>query len=182
MAPSATCPTCRASLVLTNHGAFDSWVCPAGHGLAATLSEVYERAQEDEITRLWALARHAAGNGQQGRACPMCSRSMVAVVAPYDADEAPEGTDGDTPDAGEVPVDVCVSDQVVWFDAGELDQLPADLPDPEPTAEEEAALAAIRRDFGDGLVAAAEAREGFTDRVADRIGRSPRALALLGQG
>ena len=51
------CPICRAALELTPHGEFDSWICPAGHGRAATLSELYERAQEDEIHRLWALAK-----------------------------------------------------------------------------------------------------------------------------
>lgn len=182
MAPSATCPTCSASLVLTNHETFDSWVCPAGHGLAATLSEVYERAQEDEIHRLWDLAKAQSSAGAAaGRACPMCARPMVSISVPYDADEVPEGTEGDAPDAGQVPVDVCVADQVVWFDVAELDALPADAADPEPTAEEEAALATIRMDFGESLVAAETSREGFTDRVAERIRWSPKVFHLFGR-
>ncbi len=104
---------------------------------------------------------------------------MVSVSVPFDGDEIAEGIAGDTADAGEVPVDVCVADQVVWFDVSELDTLPADLADPEPTPEQEAALASIRKDFGDGVVAAAEAREGFTDKVADRIKWSPRSFNLF---
>ena len=159
MALTANCPTCNAQLQLTNHDTFDSWVCPAGHGLAATLSELYERAQEDEIHRLWALARAAAKSGAAGgRPCPMCQRAMVSVAVPTDGDEAEEGAPGDTPDGAEVPVDVCVADEVVWFDAGELEALPADLPDAQPTAAQEAALADIRKQFGDEIEAAIGAR------------------------
>lgn len=177
MAPSATCPDCSAQLALTPSGSFDAWVCPAGHGMGATLSEAYERAQEDDLQHLWLLARGASGDG--GRPCPMCTRPMASVSAPVDADEAPEGAAGDGPAHAEVPVDVCTADQLLWFDVGELDALPADLPEPEPTAEEEAALAEIRATFGAGYEAAIEAREGFTDRVAERIRWSPRAFGLL---
>ncbi|MBX3283875.1 MAG: hypothetical protein KF703_00885 [Actinobacteria bacterium] len=185
MAPTANCPTCNASLQLTPHGSFDSWICPAGHGLAATLSELYEEAQEDEARRLWALARAATPAGPDGRPCPMCTRPMVAVTVPTDADEALEGEPGDTPDTGEVPVDVCVADQVIWFDVAELDAFPDDLPDPQPTAEQEAALADIRRTFGDEIVAAMEEEAGAADRLAgrlvDRIGRSSRAFRQLAE-
>ena len=178
MAPSANCPACSASLELTNHESFDSWVCPAGHGLAATLSELYERAQEDEIHRLWDLAK-AAPASDAGRPCPMCAQAMVSVTVPFDGDEVAEGEPGDTADTGEVPVDVCVADQVVWFDATELDQLPADLPDAQPTAEQDAALADIRRTFGEGVDSALESRGGLADHIAARMGQSARAFGLL---
>ena len=177
MAPSATCPDCSAPLALTANGSFDAWVCPAGHGLAATLSEAYERAQEDDLQLLWQLARSTATDG--GRPCPMCARPMASVSAPVDADEAVEGAAGDAPAHAEVPVDVCTADQVIWFGVGELEAMPADLPDPEPTPEQEAALADIRASFGKDYAAALEEREGFTDRVADRIRWSPRAFGLL---
>ena len=179
MAPTANCPTCNASLQLTPHGSFDSWICPAGHGLAATLSELYEEAQEDEARRLWALARAASVPATGGRHCPMCSQPMVSVTVPTDADEALEGEAGDTADTGEVPVDVCVADQVIWFDVAELDAFPDDLPDPQPTPEQEAALADIRRTFGDAIVASMEADEGLADRIVDRMGRSSRAFRQL---
>lgn len=149
--------------------------------MAATLSELYERAQEDEIHRLWALARSAPtpADPTQGRACPMCGRTMVSIAVGTDADEVDEGQPGDGPDTGEVPVDVCVADQVVWFDVAELELLPADLPDPQPTPEQEAALADITRQFGDGLVAAEGARVGFTTRLARRLHLSPSAAGAV---
>lgn len=183
MAPTANCPTCNASLQLTPQGSFDSWICPAGHGLAATLSELYEEAQEDEVRRLWALARAASVPTSGGRPCPVCTRPMVSVVVPTDADEALEGEPGDTGDTGEVPVDVCPSDQVIWFDVAELDALPDDLPDPQPTVAQEAALAEIRRTFGEAIVASIEADEGradhLADRLVDRLGLSSRASRKL---
>ena len=181
MAPSANCPTCRAALQLTNHDTFDSWICPNGHGLAATLSELYERAQEDEIHDLWKLAKASwvAQELTEGRACPMCQRIMVSITVGTDADEVDEGQPGDGPATGEVPVDVCVVDQVIWFDVSELELLPADLPDPQPTAEQEAAVADIARQFGDEIVAADAARVGFTSRLLRRLHHSPKAAAAV---
>lgn len=176
MALTANCPVCRASLQLTHHGSFDSWVCPAGHGLAATLSELYGRAQQDEIHQLWQLAGQAPVGE---RRCPMCERAMATVTAPFDADELDEGTPGDGPATGEVPVDVCVADEVIWFDTAELDALPADLPDPQPTAEQEAALAAAIDNFGDDYEAAVGADPDLADRVLQRLGHSSRAFRLL---
>ena len=86
MAPSVNCPTCCAALQLTHHDTFDSWICPTRHGRAASLSELDERAQEDESRRLWALAKESwvAAEPVTGRACPMCSRLMVTIVVPTD--------------------------------------------------------------------------------------------------
>jgi Zn-finger nucleic acid-binding protein len=175
VAPTANCPDCSASLALTNHGTFDAWVCPAGHGLAATLSEVYERAQEDDLATLWRAAR-AAVPGSGHRACPMCQQRMVAVDAAVDPDEAKEGEPGDGPATHEVPVDVCVRDQVIWFDVDELEAMPADLPEPAPTAEHEAALQDIRSAWGESLEAAGAGRADLADRVLARVRRSPRAF------
>ena len=179
VALTANCPVCHESLQLTEHGAFNSWVCPAGHGLAATLSELYERAQEDEIHVLWKLAR-AATPGPDARLCPMGGEPMVTVSVPTDADEVDEGQPGDGPTTAEVPVDVCTRDEVIWFDAGELDELPADLLDAQPTEQQEAALADIRKTFGEGLVeGAGPDPASVTERIAARVARSGRAFGLL---
>jgi hypothetical protein len=175
-----TCPSCRGELALTHQGALDSWVCPAGHGLALTLSETYERAQSDELDRLWQLAR-SAGPSSAGRTSPTTGRPMVSIEVPYDGDEAREGEAGDGPDTGSVWLDVDVSDQVIWFDAAELDALPADLPDPQPTAEELAAVDRIRTAFGQSVLDADHARHhgDVTERIYRRIAGNPNLTGLL---
>lgn len=166
------CPICETALDKTADGNFDSWVCPHGHGLAATLSEGYELMQEDELYELWQLARGAAP-GSSAQACPICAKAMVLVDVPYDDDEAREGDEGDGPDLGSVELDVCLDDQLLWFDLGELAQFPADLPDPEPTPEELEAVAEIRASFGQGVVDAHEARtsDDLTEKIYRRIAR-----------
>ncbi|MGI8756533.1 MAG: hypothetical protein ACR2MB_11855 [Acidimicrobiales bacterium] len=181
MSLTANCPTCTTLLTLTSHGSFDSWVCPKGHGLAATLSELYERAQEDEVHRLWELVRHTSA-GTEASPCPMCTRPMVSVTVPTDEDEAAEGQPGDTPDTGEVAVEVCAADEVIWFDAGELEGFPADLPDAQPTPEQEAAVATIARTFTDDVAASWTADPDLADRILNRLGRSPQAAGLLHRG
>lgn len=172
------CPDCGVELQLGSHGALDRWSCPAGHGLAMTLSESYERLQEDEIARLWQLAREAPLGS---RPSPFDGRPMAHFVLPYDEDEALEGAPGDGPDTGEVHLDVDVGNQFIWFDADELDELPEDLPNPEPSAEVLAAEREIVAQFAADLDAAADAREAdeLTERLYRRVARNPRALATL---
>jgi hypothetical protein len=57
--------------------------------------------------------------------------------------------------------------------------MPADLPDPEPTPEQEAALEQIRRAWGDQIEAAADARPDLAERVLARVRRSPRAFDAI---
>jgi len=174
------CPTCGTALVLTRQGEFNPWVCPAGHGLAATLSEGYERAQEDELEQLWLLAKTASpGN----RSCPMCEQPMVVVDLAWDSDEIREGDPGDGPDEGHEPLDVCVRDEVIWFDTGELDALPADLPDAEPTPEELAKVDEIAHTFGEQLDQAVDEREGhqLTERIYRRLNDHPGIVRFFGQ-
>ena len=52
------CPACGVDLGLGSSGQLDRWSCPSGHGLAMTLSESYERLQEDfdEVCRRIGIA------------------------------------------------------------------------------------------------------------------------------
>jgi Zn-finger nucleic acid-binding protein len=172
------CPLCGVQLELGSSAELDRWSCPAGHGLAMTLSETYERMQEDEIGLLWKLARDAAP-GPLGS--PFDKTPMKRVVLPYDDDEVPEGEPGDGPNTGSVHLDVDVANQFVWFDAGELDELPHDLPDPEPSAEELARIDQIVDQFSADIEGAARAREAstVTGRLYRRVARDPEALRTL---
>ena len=169
-----SCPSCGGDLTLTHSGSLDTWVCPAGHGLAMTLTESDGRLQEDEISSLWQRARAAVPTGA-GRPSPTTGTPMVSIEVPYDDDEAVDGAPGDGPDRGSVWLDVDVSDQVIWFDASELESLPEDLADPEPSPESIAALAKIRETFGTALVDAAATRDDadVAERIYRRIATHP---------
>jgi Zn-finger nucleic acid-binding protein len=138
-----TCPTCSGALVLTTSGELDTWNCSAGHGLGMTLSEGYGRVQEDELHELW-VASGAAGAPQSPHQCPMCEGYMARAVAPIDDDEAWEGAPGDGANRGTLEIDVCRLCQLIWFDAGEFERLPADIPDPALTPEQVAHLEEVR--------------------------------------
>jgi hypothetical protein len=172
------CPICGEQLRLGSSGKLDRWSCTNGHGLAMTLSESYERLQEDEIAHLWKLASRAAPGPLES---PFDGRPMARFVLPYDEDEVPEGDPGDGPDTGSVQIDVDVANQFIWFDAGELDEMPEDLPDPEPSAEELAKVAEIAAQFGAQIEAAARADESddLSEQLYRRIARHPGALSTL---
>lgn len=172
------CPVCGDELQLGSSGALDRWSCGAGHGLAVTLSESYERLQEDEIQRLWQLAREATPGPLSS---PFDHTPMKRFALPYDADEAPEGQPGDTADVGTVEIDVDVANQFIWFDAGELDRLPVDLPDAQPTDAELAKEREIAEQFGAGIEAAMRDRDAddLSEHLYRRVARNPSALSTL---
>lgn len=162
---SPACPTCQTALTKTAQG---RWVCPQGHGVGLTLSKTYGAVQDDEIKQLWALARRGVAGT---RACPILGEPMVAVHLGYDTDEVFEGTQGDGPDAGQLDLDVCVECELIWFDPGEMEALPADLPNPEPTPEQQAAMDRIVSTFGDQYLAAEHERDShqLTERLYQRL-------------
>ena len=153
--PAPACPTCREELTLEADDTFNAWTCPAGHGLAFTLSEAYERLPDDEIQAIWQRAR-STDVATSTRGCSMCGATMVAV--PCES----------------ITLDVCVIDEVLWLDAGELDQLPPDVPEAPPSPEETAWLEAVTEEFGDALTAGWDAEEQatITGRLAARFLRS----------
>ena len=152
------CPTCGAPLTLEHDGSLDAWVCPHAHGMGFTLSEAYERIDGDEIKTIWQHAR-VADPGH--RPCPICGITMVTVaVAPRAESDA------------DLDLDVCLVDELFWFDAGELDDIPVVAPDAPPTAEETTRLAQITTEFGDELTEEWEARDNapLRDHLIHRYG------------
>jgi Zn-finger nucleic acid-binding protein len=173
------CPTCGTALGLNPQGDFHAWVCPNGHGLAATLTEGYHKVQDDELHQLWKLAKTAAPGD---RKCPMCEQPMVVVDLGWDSDEVEEGTAGDGADEGHEELDVCKLDEVIWFDAGELEALPADLPNAEPTPEQQAQITQIADTFVSDYTNQVEQdiHSGLVNRFADHYQtRHPRRASLL---
>lgn len=178
------CPICQVDLALGSRGEVDSWSCPAGHGLAITLSEAHVALQDDEVATLWQSARSATGVGRPSPFPPHAPMARIAVA--YDHDEVAEREAGDGPDAGSVELDVDVDQQFIWFDAGELDELPADLPNAAPSAEESARLEQVRAQFAQDLGDAMDARDDseLSERLYRHVAARPglhRTLDRLGR-
>ncbi len=183
-----SCPICSAALHLGGTSSADGtdsfhcWTCPNGHGLAMTLSESYERLQEDEIDHIWQQARTAPPGPLTS---PFHDGQMVRVTVRADGDETPDGADGDGDGDGAgaatIVVDVDVDNQFIWLDAGELQEFPADLPDPEPSPEVLAREQEIVDRFGVAYTDAVEGREDqeLAERLYRRVARHPGALEAL---
>ncbi len=172
------CPHCASELRRGSHGEVDFWSCPELHGLAMTLSEAHGRLQNDEVARLWELARTAAPGPLPS---PFGGPPMVRFELPWDLDEAPEGDPADTEDLGVVELDVDLDNRFIWFDSGELAELPEDLPDAPPTAEENEALQRITKQFSESYGDAIEARDDneVSERIYGHIARRPSMLRGL---
>jgi Zn-finger nucleic acid-binding protein len=142
MTTTPACPTCGAELRLKRDGVLDAWLCPAGHGKGFTLTEAYERIDDDEVQAIWQQARESAPGT---RACPLCGETMVAMtVAPTVGGDAT------------LPLDVCLRDELLWFDAGELDAVPVRSGDDDDNVADladDARIAEITRQFGVELTA-----------------------------
>jgi hypothetical protein len=106
---------------------------------------------------------------------------MVQVVVALDHDE----DDAVAPGSPTITVDVDFEDQVIWFDAGELERFAADLPNPEErewTPEETAAIRKSARDLADAwgrsvkeqedqnVLGSADNIRRFEDRLAANYG------------
>ncbi len=143
---------------LEHDGELDAWACPQHHGLGFTVSEAYARMDEAEIHTIWQQARTATAGS---RTCPMCAMAMVSVtVAPTT----------DAPSA--LNLDVCLVDEFIWFDAGELDAIPVDTNEPVPSPDEDAHIAQITEQFGSELTAewSERDRETLRDHLLHRLG------------
>jgi Zn-finger nucleic acid-binding protein len=170
-----SCPTCGSELTRTVTGDLATWVCPNGHGAGLTVTQEYKHVQDDEIHRAWEAAKTAPPGP---RKCPICARAMAVVNLDYTSDERPEVSADNK--LGTEALDVCTEDELIWFDPGEFEALPADLPKPEPSADELAKIASIRQAFGDQIVAAAHQRDDatLTEHLYRHLSRHPFVVAV----
>ena len=111
--PSGTCPRCLVAL--------DPVVSPVGlrlrclrcNGQAVAESVVARLTSPDEARELLVAAAQPSSGDGEILTCPWCRGPMRSVAAPT----LQLGH-------GDLRIDVCGRCQVVWFDAGELEQIP----------------------------------------------------------
>jgi Zn-finger nucleic acid-binding protein len=171
-----TCPICGAELTRTVTGDLATWTCPAGHGAGLTVTEAYHHLQDDEIHRAWDAAKTAPAGPHK---CPICARPMVVVTLSYGPDELADGAAGKAAPTGQETIDICTEDELIWLAPGELDGLPTDLPNPEPSAEELAQIDAIRQAFGQSLLDDAHQEDAAT--LTGRMTRHLSSHPFVGQ-
>jgi Zn-finger nucleic acid-binding protein len=148
------CPRCRTPLTKgTLKNDIDSWACPNHHGVGITLSEAWGHLQDDEVKAIWSAAK----NGQPSDLkSPALGKEMVRIEITVDSDEE-EGNRG--PDAFQIELDVSVDEQFIWFDAGELEKMPEDIPNPQMSEGERKHIEEIAQEFGDSMMANYDKRE-----------------------
>ena len=103
-------------------------------------------------------------------------QARVFDVRPADGERHDRRRLDESPNAAgslQVTLDVCRDDQFIWFDPGELDQLPEDLPDPQPSAAEVVEIDRITTVYERELDAAYE-DDSLLGRFADRVSSGTR--------
>lgn len=106
MIPALRCPRCERDLAGPSSHGGPGYRCEGCGGRAVTLAGLRRRHTPSALRAVW-----QATSPDREIGCPACHARMLAVK----------------PDLGEVPLalDVCRRCQLVWFDADELDRLPA---------------------------------------------------------
>lgn len=99
----SACPRCLIPLSRSYTRFGSQWDCKSCGGILTALPPLKRHKDNAVITELWVAATRAPAGAL---ACPECKKTMNEV--------APRGT----------AVDVCTRCYVVWFDHGELGQLP----------------------------------------------------------
>ncbi|HXF83740.1 MAG TPA: rhomboid family intramembrane serine protease [bacterium] len=118
-----TCPSDHAPLTRAKSPYGVVWDCPKCGGRAVGVGVARRVLRSDVVTALWVAGR--AADRTRSRTCPACGQLMAEVRAPVN---------GPTP-----AVDVCPRCHLLWFDAAELEALPAPpAPPPEPELPEAA--------------------------------------------
>lgn len=167
------CPQCRTTLAAVAYGDFDTWECKDGHGVGITLTEAYGHFQEDEIRAIWQAAKSAP---QSSLRSPALGQPMVAVTVAVDDDEV-EGS----PAGGSrlVTLDVAPDEQFLWFHVVDFKAMPADLPNPAPSADELAKLEQIRAQSREAIAADTRRQETPESEFGYRVGSKAAALLNL---
>ena len=164
------CPECRTPLRRVSDGELDTWQCPHGHGVGLTLNEFHEAFQDDEVDAIWNASADAPASKLKS---PLLGKPMVAVTVLVDDDEI-VGNEG--PGARFVTLDVCRDEQFLWFEVVDFENMPADLPNPGPTAEDLARMESVRGHAADTVARQVEANTGAIERISYRFGSKAAAV------
>ena len=166
------CPQCRSVLAPVQEDSLDTWQCKEGHGIGLTLSESYSHFQEDEIDAIWQAAKSGPRSSLQS---PLLGAPMVAITVSVDDDEI-RGNEG--PGSRLVTLDVAPDEQFLWFHVVDFNNMPADLPNPLPSAAELARHEELARQSRESIAKDLASRDEDIDKLGNRLGS--RAAALLG--
>lgn len=147
------CLKCHKVLRKASYYGLRCFYCTDCRGVFFTLSGLRTLVNDRQlVNRLWAQAKY--GYAADGKYCLCCNHLMKKVFM-------------DLPEGGRVELDLCTGCQMVWFDAGELYEVPVYEPpeDPEkslpPEAREKLAAARIRH-----IEKCASANAGEEEEVA----------------
>lgn len=167
------CPECRHDLVLTSDRNFDTWSCRDEHGIAVSTVEGAHRFQDDELELF--LRGWTSGTLSE-RPCPTCEASMRTVGVAIDDDEDRSNNAGSDQSASQkIEAEVCRNCLILWFDQGEMDKLPANLPNAtfEASPEQQKVLDNIRHEAVAVLNEryANEDANSFTERLLRKLRR-----------
>ncbi len=113
----SVCPKCNQRLIRTKSDRGFFFRCPACDGRAVGLSVLRRAIPPDFVRGLWVKARR--GEGTRGQRCPICRRATIEIPVPVDGQD--------------VPLDICVGCQFVWFDPHEFEHFPTQPRQEEPS-------------------------------------------------
>jgi Zn-finger nucleic acid-binding protein len=108
-----TCPHCRVPLTRIQEEVGFVWVCEKCGGCVATMTVLRRLIDATILSRVWRSAREVDRNdpSRPNLNCPSCGHGLRRV-------EHEASSDAPT-------LDVCLLCQMIWFDAMELDAMPA---------------------------------------------------------
>ncbi len=98
------CPRCGVPLVRSKEPPYHVWKCSRCEGQAVNVAVLRKEVAESFLQEAW----HNAGRaiGRSSRRCPSCHQNLATV------------------NVDDLEIELCRSCQLIWFDAGELDQVP----------------------------------------------------------
>ena len=117
----SVCPSCHDVLTRQQTPNGMVYICPHCGGRAAALQVLRKAHATDSFCRdLWRKA--SAPDAPRSRPCPHCGLRMTEVTVP--------GTEGP------LKLDVCRTDEAVWFDPSEFQDVPLQPAAPQPAEKE----------------------------------------------